>query len=132
MINVFVNGCFDVLHVGHISLLEYAKSLGTNLIVGIDSDLRVKTLKGNSRPINNQEDRKRLLTSLKVVQDVYIFNDEQELENLIKKINPTYMVVGSEYKNKQVIGSKYAKEVKFFDRISDYASSKTIQHIING
>jgi len=132
MINVFVNGCFDVLHVGHLSLLEYAKSLGTTLIVGIDSDSRISQSKGQNRPINNQVDRQRLLQSLRVVDCVYIFDTDIELENLIKTNAPDYMVVGSEYKHKKVIGSCYTKEIKFFDRISDYASSKTIQHIING
>jgi D-beta-D-heptose 7-phosphate kinase/D-beta-D-heptose 1-phosphate adenosyltransferase len=132
MSNVFVNGCFDVLHIGHLALFEYAKSLGTTLIVGIDSDLRISQSKGQNRPINNQVDRQRLLQSLKVVDKVYIFNTDIELENLIQTSAPDYMVVGSEYKNKNVIGSCYAKEIKFFDRISDYASSKTIQYIING
>ena len=128
---IFVNGTFDVLHLGHIELLNYAKSLGDVLYVGIDSDERVRQLKGHTRPIHNQEDRKFLLENLKAVDRVLIFNTEEELTELVKIIKPDIMVVGSDYKNKRVIGSEYAKQLLFFDRIDEYSSTKIIQGIIN-
>ena len=105
MKNIFVNGCFDILHVGHIELLNYAKSFGNNLTVGIDSDCRVKKLKGENRPFNNQEDRKKMLLALKSVDYVKIFYSDEDLKNLINYISPDIMIVGIEYKNNKVIGS---------------------------
>jgi D-beta-D-heptose 7-phosphate kinase/D-beta-D-heptose 1-phosphate adenosyltransferase len=126
MITVFVNGCFDVIHRGHIELFSYARSLGDKLIVGIDSDSRVKTLKGQERPFNNEEDRKFLLTSLKQIDSVFIFKTEEGLKELIKSINPQFMVVGSEYKNKKVIGSEHCGQLMFFNRIANYSTTSIL------
>ena len=131
MKTVFVNGTFDVLHRGHLELLNYAKSLGEFLYVGIDTDERIKELKGPTRPIINQDDRSFFLRMLKPVNQVELFSTDEELENLIKGFNPDIMVVGSDYKNKRVIGSEYAKQLLFFDRIDGYSSTKVIQGIIN-
>jgi rfaE bifunctional protein nucleotidyltransferase chain/domain len=131
MKTVFVNGTFDVLHRGHLELLNYAKSLGEFLYVGIDTDERIKELKGPTRPIINQDDRSFFLRMLKPVSQVELFSTDEELENLIKGFNPDIMVVGSDYKNKRVIGSEYAKQLLFFDRIDEYSSTKIIQGIIN-
>ena len=131
MKTVFVNGTFDVLHRGHLELLNYAKSLGEFLYVGIDTDERIKELKGPTRPIINQDDRSFFLRILKPVNQVELFSTDEELENLIKGFNPDIMVVGSDYKNKRVIGSEYAKQLLFFDRIDEYSSTKIIQGIIN-
>ena len=128
---IFTNGCFDILHRGHIELFKYCKSLGNELIIGIDSDKRVKYLKGKNRPINSQNDRKLMLESLRFVDKVIIFNSKIELESLIISLNPDIMVVGSDYKNKNVIGSKYSKKLIFFERIDGYSTTKTIQHINN-
>lgn len=125
----FVNGCFDVLHPGHIELLNYAKSLGDYLIVAIDSDKKVAEMKGPTRPIFSQSDRALMLKSIRSVDVVHIFNTKEELEELLESIRPDIMVVGSDWKGKEVVGSHYAKEVKFFDRIGDYSTSKTIQGI---
>jgi rfaE bifunctional protein nucleotidyltransferase chain/domain len=130
-IKVFVNGCFDILHKFHIELLNFAKSNGEVLYVGIDSDERVKELKGPTRPIHNQEDRKFLLENLKAVDRVLIFNTEEELIELVKIIKPDIMIVGSDYKNKRVIGSEHAKQLLFFDRIDGYSTTKIIQSIVN-
>ena len=125
MHKVWVNGTFDVLHIGHIKLLEYAASLGL-LRVGIDTDSRVKELKGKDRPFNNTEDRVEMLLALKSVNDVKTFSSREEMIQLIKVWNPTYMIVGSDYKDKEVIGSEWAKELIFFERISDYSTTKIL------
>lgn len=129
---VFINGCFDILHKGHIQMFKYAKSLGDKLIVAIDSDIRVKQLKGNSRPINNQSDRMYILSSIKYVDEVRIFYTESELEQLVQRVSPDIMIVGSDYENKRVVGSQYAKELKFFNRIQGYATTNIIKSIANG
>lgn len=131
MKKIFVNGTFDVLHRGHLMLLSYAKSCGDYLIVGIDADERVKEKKGLSRPIHNQDDRSFFLRMLRSVDQVELFSSDEELVNLIKGFNPDIMVVGSDWKHKPVIGSQYAKELKFFDRINGYSSTKIIQSIID-
>jgi D-beta-D-heptose 7-phosphate kinase/D-beta-D-heptose 1-phosphate adenosyltransferase len=131
MKKVFVNGCFDILHPAHIELLNFAKSHGEVLYVAIDSDERVKQLKGPTRPIHNQEDRKFLLENLKAVNEVFIFKTKEELTELVKSIKPDIMVVGSDYQNKEVIGSEHAKQLLFFDRINGYSTTKIIQSIID-
>jgi len=131
MKKVFVNGTFDLLHRGHLELLNFAKSYGDYLIVAIDTDERVKEKKGSSRPIYNQEDRRFFLNMLKPVNQVEMFSSDNELEELIKGFTPDIMIVGSDWKDKPVIGSQYAKRLIFFDRVSDYASTKTIHSIIS-
>ena len=126
---VFVNGCFDILHPGHIKLFETASSLGDYLIVAIDSDSKVKQMKGYSRPINNQKDRKFILESIRYIDEVKIFYSKNELEQLVEKIKPDIMMVGSDWKGKEVVGSDYAKEVRFFDRIGDYSTTNIIKSI---
>jgi D-beta-D-heptose 7-phosphate kinase/D-beta-D-heptose 1-phosphate adenosyltransferase len=128
---VFVNGTFDILHRGHIELLNYAKSLGEYLLVGIDSDERVKEKKGPTRPIHSQNERKFFLENLKAVDEVNIFSSDQELEMMIKSFKPDIMVVGSDWKDKSVIGSYYAAKLIFFERIGEYSTTKTIQDIVD-
>ena len=130
-VRVFVNGTFDLLHPGHISLLNWAKSLGDYVIVGIDTDDRVREKKGPTRPIYNQEDRGLMLIALDAVDEVTYFDSDESLEALVKSIKPDIMVVGSDWKGKSVIGSYWAAELKFYDRIEEYATSKTIQCIID-
>lgn len=129
--SVFVNGTFDILHLGHLALLNYAKSLGDRLFVAIDSDDRVKQLKGDTRPIHNAYQRKTMLLNLKAVDEVEIFSSNEELEMWIQQIKPSIMVVGSDWRNKTVIGSQYARRLEFFERIDEYSSTKTISNIIN-
>jgi len=124
---VWVNGCFDILHRGHIELFEYAKSLGDFLIVGIDSDNRIREHKGPNRPINNHQDRKFFLKSIKYVDEVVVFESNTELENWIKFYEPDILVVGSEYKDEGVVGSEYAKNIEFFDRVKGYSTSKILE-----
>ena len=117
MSRVFVNGTFDLLHKGHLELLNYAKSLGDFVCVGIDTDDRVSEKKGPTRPIHNQEERKYFLESLKAVDEVRFFSNDKELEELVKSFKPDIMIVGSDWKDKSVIGSYWAAKLIFFDRI---------------
>ena len=127
---IIVNGTFDILHRGHLEMLEYASELGS-LLVCIDSDSRVKQLKGPSRPVNCQDDRMYMLESLKFVDWVKVFSSEQDLIDIIKDYQPDIMVKGSDYKNKPIVGEHLIKEIKFYDRVEPYSTTKTIQDIAN-
>lgn len=124
---IFVNGCFDVLTPAHANLLSYAASLG-NLYVAIDTDERVKELKGSTRPFFNQYERRLMLEKIKGVDRVYFFNSDEELEKLVFMIKPDVQIVGSDYKDKTVIGSQFAKEVQFFPRDERYSTTKILNY----
>ncbi len=128
---VFTNGCFDILHVGHLALFEYCKQLGDYVVVAIDTDDRIKKSKGSTRPINRLEDRVKMLSSLKFVDEVRFFSSDDELTNIVKDVSPDFMVVGDDYKDKRVIGSEHAKNLKFFEKINGYSTTKTIKNISN-
>lgn len=128
----FVNGCFDVLHVGHVRLFEYAKSMCDRLIVAIDSDDRVRSNKGPKRPHNKLSDRALMLSSLRHVDEVKSFSTDEELISLVRNISPDIMVVGSDYIDKKVIGAEYAKELKFFGRIDGYSTTDILESSISG
>ena len=130
MKRIIVNGTFDIVHRGHLELLEYAYNIGT-VLVAIDTDRRVKELKGNTRPINNQNDRAYLLRSLKFVSGVVTFDTDQELVDTIKMYQPDVMVKGSDYKDRPIIGAEYCKEIIFYNLVNGYSTTKTIQNIIN-
>ena len=124
---VWTNGCFDVLHRGHIELFKHAKGLGHELYVGIDSDDKVKADKGWDRPYNNQEDRKAMLESIKYIDKVFIFDSRQGLEDLIKETKPHVLIIGSDWKDKDVVGEEYAQHVRFFDRIDGYSTTEILE-----
>jgi D-glycero-beta-D-manno-heptose 1-phosphate adenylyltransferase len=128
---VFTNGCFDILHPGHIELFKVGKSLGDRLIVAIDSDEKVKRDKGSTRPINDQHFRRSMLESIKYIDIVLIFNTKEELEHLIELYSPNILLIGSDWKNRNIIGEKYAKEVKFFNRVGNYSTTEIVQSIVN-
>lgn len=127
MNTVWVNGAFDVLHIGHIRLLARAKTFG-HVTVGIDSDARIKHMKGPERPYNTAEERKEMLMALKYVDEVVVFNDEEELIECIKERSPKYMVIGSDYANKIIIGSQFIDHIIFFDRIYDKSTTSILEH----
>ncbi|NOX14599.1 MAG: D-glycero-beta-D-manno-heptose-7-phosphate kinase [Epsilonproteobacteria bacterium] len=123
---IFTNGCFDILHVGHVKYLEVAKSFGDMLIVGLNSDDSVKRLKGKNRPINSSDDRAYVLSALESVSFVVEFNEDTPYE-LIKFIKPDILVKGGDYKGKKVVGSDIVKEVKLVDFIDGKSTTKIIQ-----
>ena len=127
-----VNGTFDVLHPGHIALLNTARSYGNHLVVAIDTDRRVKELKGEQRPINNQNDRRIMLSALKAVDIVDFFDSTEELIKLMKRYKPDVYVKGSDWKHDtNSTAHQYCKEVIYYDRIEEYSSTRIIQSIIN-
>jgi D-beta-D-heptose 7-phosphate kinase/D-beta-D-heptose 1-phosphate adenosyltransferase len=129
--NIVVNGTFDILHRGHIEMLEYAKSLGDYLLVCTDTDARVRQLKGPSRPINNQNDRVIMLNALTCVDAVCTFADEAELEYILETYKPDIMVKGSDYKGKPIVGAHLCKEIRFYDLVDNYSTTNIIQRITN-
>lgn len=126
---VVVNGTFDILHTGHVCLLNFAKSIGDHLLVCIDTDRRVKELKGDKRPINTQEERKFLLENLRAVDEVRFFDSKEELIQILIEYQADIMVKGSDYKGKSKTGQLYCKEVIYYDRIEEYSTTKKIQDI---
>ena len=126
-----VNGTFDILHRGHLELLDYASSCGSYLLVAIDTDERVKELKGPSRPIVSQYDRKFMLESLKFVDEVRLFNSKEQLIEIIQDYKPEIMVKGSDYKGRSVVGETYIPQMIYFERLGEYSTTKTIQNITN-
>ena len=127
---VFTNGCFDILHKGHIELLKNCKSLsqGGKVIVGLNNDESIKRLKGSNRPINDQETRKVILESLRFVDEVILF-EEDTPENLLSKIQPDILVKGGDYLINEIIGKQYAKKVVIFPYVDGISTTKTIQKI---
>ena len=126
MTKVWTNGCFDLLHRGHIELFNYAKSIGHWLRVGLDSDEMVRKAKGVGRPLNTLEDRKFLVNSIEVVDEVCGFNSHSELIELLKDYKPDIMIVGGDWEGKSIVGGVHAKEIKYFKRIEEYSTSKLI------
>ena len=127
-----VNGTFDVLHPGHIALLNTARSYGDFLVVAIDTDRRVKELKGDKRPINCQQDRSIMLSNLKAVDIVEFFDSTEELIEIMEMYKPEVYVKGSDWKHdKKSTAEQYCKQVIYYDRVGDYSTTKTIQDITN-
>ena len=125
---VFTNGCFDLLHAGHISYLETAKNFGDILILGLNSDRSVTSLKGMGRPINLEADRAYILAALEVVDYVVIFDEDTPYE-LIKSIKPHILVKGGDYEGKEVVGQDIADELKLVEFVHGKSSTKTIEKI---
>ena len=125
---VFTNGCFDILHRGHVQYLDIAKSFGDVLILGLNSDASVRALKGDSRPINNEEDRGFILAALESVDYVVLFTEDTPL-NLIQIVQPDTLVKGGDYEGKEVVGSTIANEVKLVQFVDGKSTTKTIEKI---
>ncbi len=129
---VFTNGCFDILHLGHIDYLSKAADLGNILIIGLNSDSSVNKLKGSNRPILNQESRALLIASLRFVEVVVLFNEETPYK-LIKQVQPDVLVKGSDYEPEQIVGydivSAKGGEIKTIDFIEGYSTSLIVDKI---
>jgi len=129
---IIVNGCFDILHIGHIRLLNFAKSyLDSYVYVLIDSDRRVRENKGLSRPVNSEYERASLLHALRSVDRVDIFDNDDELRDYIKNFKPDIMIKGSDYKNKVIIGSEYCGKIVYFDRLEKYSTTNKVRAIVD-
>lgn len=129
---IWINGTFDIIHAGHIKLFKKARILsGLDgwVKVGTDTDQRIRTLKGQKRPINKLEDRLEVLRSIKWIDEVVTFSTDLELEELIKDFSPDILLIGSDYKDKKIIGDKWAGEILFFEKYSDLSSTKIIQEL---
>jgi D-beta-D-heptose 7-phosphate kinase/D-beta-D-heptose 1-phosphate adenosyltransferase len=124
---VFTNGCFDVLHRGHIELFRFCKTLGDKVVVGLNTDRSVKENKGKNRPINSQDDRKLILESIRYIDSVILFDEKTPYE-LINQIKPDIIVKGGDYSAKDVVGSDICKVV-IFDYVKGYSTTKTLQDI---
>ena len=126
---IFTNGCFDIIHRGHIELLKHASSLGEKLIVGLNTDESVRKNKGPERPYNTESDRKAVLESIRWVDEVVLFNEKTPID-LINIIKPDIIVKGSDYSAEDVVGKEIAKIV-IFEKIDGLSTTKTIKNISN-
>ncbi len=131
---VFSNGCFDILHLGHIDYLEKARALGTRLVIGLNADISVKILKGENRPINNEEARARMLAALQFVDGVTVFNEETP-EKLIEYLLPDILVKGKDYSIENIVGAQTVLnnggEVKTINLVDGYSTTTLIEKIKN-
>lgn len=127
---VFTNGCFDILHRGHVEYLQKSKALGDLLVVGINSDASVKRLKGNSRPINNQQDREFMLKSLECVDEVLVFNEDTPL-NIIESLRPNIITKGGDYTVEEVVGHDIVPETYIISLTNGYSTTNFIERIRN-
>lgn len=127
MKKIWVNGSFDVLHIGHIKLLEYASTLGT-VRVGIDTDNRVREKKGEGRPYNGIEDRMEFIRSIRFVDSVVSFDSDSTLIDRIKEWEPDILVIGDDYKYHRIIGIEYVPKVMFFEKIKNKSSTNILNY----
>ncbi len=129
---VFTNGCFDILHLGHVDYLERARAMGNRLVVGLNTDDSVTRFKGSNRPIQDQDSRARILASLQFVDLVVLFDQDTPLE-LISELIPDILVKGSDYLAENIVGSEVVKntggEVKTIDFVPGYSTSRIIDKI---
>jgi D-beta-D-heptose 7-phosphate kinase/D-beta-D-heptose 1-phosphate adenosyltransferase len=128
---VWTNGTFDILHPGHIELFKVARALGDKVIVATDTDEKIKADKGDHKPVNDLCYRVAMLEAIKYIDVVLTFGDRKELEGLIQLYNPDILLLGDDWRHGDVVGRKYAKEVRFLPRVGGYASSNIVKRIHN-
>lgn len=126
---VFTNGCFDILHAGHVEYLERSKKLGSRLVVGLNSDASVRRIKGLHRPINSEIDRAKLLNALECVDCVVLF-DEDTPTSLIRALKPDVLVKGGDYRVEEVVGREFAKRVQIIPLEDGYSTSEVIKRVL--
>jgi D-beta-D-heptose 7-phosphate kinase / D-beta-D-heptose 1-phosphate adenosyltransferase len=129
-VKVWVNGTFDVMHVGHIKLLEHASSLGI-VRVGLDTDERIKEKKGSNRPVNTLQDRIDFMKSIKYVDSVVSFGSSKELEQRIQEWDADVMVIGDDYEYHEIIGNHLVNRISFFDKVKNKSTTKILNHATN-
>ena len=130
MTDILTTGSFDIIHLGHLRLFEFAKTLGQYLVIAIDTDERVRSLKsliGARRPFNKLEDRIEFLKNIKTVDEIVVFGSDEELESICFQYNPI-RVIGGDYRNKIIIGEKFCKKVIYFDRIDGYSTTDILNN----
>tara|TARA_A100001391_G_C4874872_1_gene226404 strand:+ start:191 stop:583 length:393 start_codon:yes stop_codon:yes gene_type:complete len=127
MKTIWTNGCFDVLHRGHIELFKFCKSQGDYLVVGVDTDDRVRKNKGPSRPINNLNDRVFFLEAIGCIDKVVSFSSDSELIERLRENNVDTMIIGSDWKGKSVVGQNVVNKILFFDRIGQYSTTRILE-----
>jgi len=125
---VFTNGCFDILHAGHVSVLEFSRSKGDALVVGLNSDASVRRLKGPTRPVNTQADRALVLAALESVSAVCIFEEDTPYE-LIKRVRPDVLVKGGDYKPTEIVGREFAGKVVRFKLLKGRSTTNIIKKV---
>lgn len=125
---VFTNGCFDILHAGHIRCLQWAKDQGDYLVVGLNSDASIRRLKGPGRPVNHQGDRLEVVAALRCVDEVHLFDEDTPYE-LVKRIRPDILVKGEDYRDKQVVGADLVREVRFAPLLAGRSSTNTMHKV---
>ncbi len=125
MKKIWINGCFDVLHYGHFKLIDYAKSLG-DLMIGIDSDERIREMKGEGRPFHTEGQRIFNLMQIQGVDKIVVFDSDESLRKHLETYKPDIFVIGDDYMYKPIIGGNHAKEIKFFNRIDGFSTTKLL------
>jgi D-beta-D-heptose 7-phosphate kinase/D-beta-D-heptose 1-phosphate adenosyltransferase len=125
---IWTNGCFDIIHAGHIELFKYAKSQGDTLFVGIDSDERVRSLKGESRPINSQADRRAVLEAIRYIDSVFVFDSVIGMEKILTDNKVDLIVIGDEYKGRSITGEGIC-EIGFFEKIPGKSTTYIIDNL---
>ena len=125
---IFTNGCFDILHKGHLSLLKQASEQGDKLVVGLNTDASVKRLKGNERPVNNQKTRKEQLELIPYIDEVILFEEDTPYE-LIEKLKPDLIVKGGDYTVEEIVGHELAP-VHIVPTVENYSTSKTLKRMM--
>lgn len=128
---ILINGTFDILHTGHLKMINFARDIGDVIVIAIDTDRRVRELKGNTRPINTQEERKYMLEHIRGVARVVLFDSDEELIKIIQEEKIWGMVKGSDYIGKPIVGREHIPNMIWFERIDDYSTTKKIQDIAN-
>jgi len=125
---VFTNGCFDILHRGHLTYLRSARALGHRLVVGLNSDASVRRLKGASRPINNEADRAFMLAALECVDFVVLFGEDTP-ERLLSELRPDILVKGGDYRPEEVLGREYVRTVRILPFVEGYSTTKALERM---
>ena len=122
--NIWINGCFDVLHTGHIKLFRRARQMGMRVIVGVDTDERIRQAKGENRPVNDLHNRIDFLRSIKYIDMIHSFATDEELSNIIKDYLPRYMLIGDDYKDKAFTGDDLGIPIHYLDRSHGWSTTK--------